>query len=148
MQLATSPDSKSELSPMPCPSRGPDRASHRARRRPGFTRLPRPGCRLAATDPASLASVSHRRLSHPRQRSDQASVMIVLARIRTYLFFRSERRPKAGISRKNGVLSGGRNRPPTGDRPPSLTPRPRLRAGPGQGTHCTLSCTIVFCLEI
>ena len=85
MQLATSPDSESELSPMPCPSRGPNRASHRARRRPGFTRLPRPGCRLAATDPASLASVSHHRLlvSPTRQGSGQASVMVVLARIRT-----------------------------------------------------------------
>ena len=34
-----------------------------------------------------------------------------------------------------GVLSAGRT---TGGRPPSLTPRSPLRAGPGQGTHGTL----------
>ena len=36
------------------------------------------------------------------------------------------------MSRKNGVLSGSRNRPPTGA-------RPRLRAGRGQGTHRTFA---------
>ena len=34
--------------------------------------------------------------------------------------------------------------PLTGDWPPSLTPRPRLRAGSGRGTSCTLCVQFVF----
>ena len=51
--------------------------------------------------------------------------------VRTYPSFRGERRPKAGVSRKNGVcpVDGIGRRPPAG---------PSLLAGPGPGAHCTL----------
>ena len=83
-----------------------------------------------------------------RRRPGSAAVEQTVTPDSTCPSLRSERRPRNGVSRKNGALSGCRDRPPTGGRPPSLTPRPRFRAGPGQGTHCALSCTNAFCLDM
>ena len=64
--------------------------------------------------------------------------------LEAYPFFRrrpdSERAGRTVFCPVDGANRGGR--------PPSLIPRPRLRAGPDQGTHCTLFCAVVFCLEI